>query len=232
MYFFEKGFDMLLNIAIDGPAGSGKSTVAKAVAEKLEITYLDTGAMYRMVTLNVINEDITFDKDGNISVLDEEKFSKLIDNISIVFKGQSLFLNNEDVTVTIRNSEVAKHVSKVAAIPSVRKKLVAMQQEIAKGQNIVMDGRDIGTHVLPNANYKFFLVASVEERAKRRMKDFINQKIEISMEELIEDIQNRDYQDSNRVMSPLKQADDAIRVDTTTMSIDDVIGYIIKEIQC
>ena len=214
---------MLLNIAIDGPAGSGKSTVAKAVAEKIGATYLDTGAMYRMVTLDALNQGISFDNENHIN--------QLLENISIVFKGQALFLNGVDVTEAIRSNEVANHVSKIAAIPSVRLKLVAMQREIAKGQNIVMDGRDIGTHVLPDANFKFFLVASVEERAKRRMADFIKQKIDISMKDLISDIEKRDYQDMNRKVSPLVQAEDAILIDTTLMSADRVIDFIVKEIQ-
>jgi cytidylate kinase len=214
---------MSLNIAIDGPAGSGKSTVAKAVSEALNITYLDTGAMYRMVTLNVLNENIDFE--------DEKKIQKLLDDIKIEFINQRLLLNGKDVTETIRNSEVAKHVSKIAAISEVRKKLVKMQQEIAKGQNIVMDGRDIGTHVLPDAEYKFFLVASVEERARRRMEDFNAQKIQITMKELMDDIQNRDQQDMNRVVSPLKQAEDAILIDTTHMTIKEVIDFILEEIK-
>lgn len=214
---------MLLNIAIDGPAGSGKSTVAKAVSEKIGATYLDTGAMYRMVTLDALNQGISFDNENQIN--------QLLENISIIFKGQTLLLNGVDVTEAIRSNEVANHVSKIAAIPSVRLKLVAMQREIAKGQNIVMDGRDIGTHVLPDANFKFFLVASVEERAKRRMADFIKQKIDISMKDLISDIEKRDYQDMNRLVSPLVQAEDAILIDTTLMSADMVIDFIVKEIQ-
>lgn len=214
---------MLLNIAIDGPAGSGKSTVARAVAEKLNITYLDTGAMYRMVTLNVIDAGVAFD--------DLKGIEEILSTIDIAFKGKAMFLNGQDVSQTIRNSHVAKHVSKIAALGQVRSKLVAMQQEIARGQHIVMDGRDIGTHVLPQAGHKFFLVASVEERAKRRMKDFVAQNIDMTMEELIADIEDRDHQDSTRAVSPLKQAEDAIRVDTTAMSIDEVIDFIIKEIQ-
>lgn len=214
---------MTLNIAIDGPAGSGKSTVAKAVAQALNVTYLDTGAMYRMVTLKALNEHVPFD--------DQDKIKEVLEDLQIEFKDQRLYLNGQDVTEVIRNSEVAKHVSKIAAISQVRKKLVEMQQEIARGQNIVMDGRDIGTHVLPNAEYKFFLVASVEERARRRMSDFKAQNIEISMEELIKDIEARDQQDMNRAVSPLKQAEDAILIDTTHMTIQEVIDFILKEIQ-
>ena len=214
---------MTLNIAIDGPAGSGKSTVAKAVSQALNITYLDTGAMYRMVTLKVLNDHVAFD--------DVDKIKEILEDLQIEFKNQRLLLNGQDVTEVIRNSQVAKHVSKIAAISQVRKKLVEMQQEIARGQNIVMDGRDIGTHVLPNAEYKFFLVASVEERARRRMSDFKAQNIDISMKELIKDIEDRDQQDMNRAVSPLKQAEDAILIDTTHMTIQEVINFILKEIQ-
>jgi cytidylate kinase len=214
---------MKLNIAIDGPAGSGKSTVAKAIARALNITYLDTGAMYRMVTLNVINKGLAFE--------DEPGIQALLNHMTIEINPESFYLNGQDVSTEIRSSDVAKHVSKIAAMGFVREKLVAIQREIAEGKNIIMDGRDIGTHVLPNANFKFFLVASVEERAKRRMKDFEAQNIDITMEELMEDIKSRDEQDSNRKVSPLRQAHDAILVDTTKMSIDEVIEYIIDRVK-
>ncbi|MBI9012032.1 MAG: (d)CMP kinase [Clostridiales bacterium] len=214
---------MLLSIAVDGPAGSGKSTVAKAVADALHITYLDTGAMYRMVTLNIIRE--------SIDLKDIDRIQKLLDNIVIEFRSDGLYLNGENVTEEIRNNVVANAVSGVAAIGIIRTKMVAMQQEIAKGQSIIMDGRDIGTHVLVNASHKFYLVASVEERAKRRMRDFQAQNIHMTLEELIRDIESRDEQDMNRDISPLRQAEDAILVDTTSMTIDEVIEYIIQEVR-
>lgn len=221
--FFEKGCKMLLSIAVDGPAGSGKSTVAKAVADALQITYLDTGAMYRMVTLNIIRESVDLE--------DIDCIQKLLDKIVIEFRTDGLYLNGENVTEEIRNNVVANAVSGVAAIGIVRAKMVAMQQEIAKGQSIIMDGRDIGTHVLVSASHKFYLVASVEERAKRRLKDFLDQNIDISLKELIRDIQSRDDQDMNRDISPLRQAEDAILVDTTSMTINEVIDYIIQEVR-
>lgn len=214
---------MLLSIAVDGPAGSGKSTVAKAVSERLNITYLDTGAMYRMVTLNLLRDKIDMD--------DLVLVQEVLNNIKIEFRTDGLFLNGDNVTDEIRNNIVANSVSRVAAIGIVRSKMVKMQQEIAKGQSIIMDGRDIGTHVLKDATHKFFLVASVEERAKRRLIDFKAQNIEMSLENLIKDIESRDAQDSNREISPLRQAEDAILVDTTSMGIEDVINFIIKEIQ-
>lgn len=221
--FFEKGNRMLLSIAVDGPAGSGKSSVAKKVAEVLEITYLDTGAMYRMVTLNIIRDKIDLN--------DIHRIETLLDDIKIEFRGDALYLNGDDVTEEIRNNIVANLVSRVAAIGIIRTRMVEMQRSIAKGQSIIMDGRDIGTHVLKNGTHKFFLVASVEERARRRIKDFKAQNIEMSLDEMINDIQSRDDQDSNRKISPLKQAVDAILVDTTTMTIDEVIDFIITEVE-
>lgn len=214
---------MLLSIAVDGPAGSGKSTVAKAVAKALDITYLDTGAMYRMVTLAVLR--------GKIDISNNSAVEALLNNISIEFRTEGLFLNEEDVTQEIRNEIVTKHVSDVAAIKQVRERLVTMQQEIAKGQSIIMDGRDIGTHVLKNASFKFFLVASVEERAKRRLVDYQAQGIKMSLEELKEDIERRDHIDSNREITPLRQAEDAVLIDTTCLSIDEVINAIMLEVQ-
>lgn len=218
-----EGEIMLLSIAVDGPAGSGKSTVAKKIAERLQITYLDTGAMYRMVTLNLLREEVDLD--------DADAVQSILDHIEIEFKPEGLFLNGDDVTVEIRNNVIANAVSRVAAMGNVRKKMVKMQQDIAKGQSIIMDGRDIGTHVLKEASHKFFLVASVEERAKRRLIDFKTQNINMTLEALIADIESRDAQDTNRAISPLRQAKDAILVDTTTMGIDEVIDFIIKEIQ-
>lgn len=214
---------MLLSIAVDGPAGSGKSTVAKKVAKALDITYLDTGAMYRMVTLDILNK--------NIDIHDLSEVEKVLDEIKIEFRNDGLYLNDDNVTQAIRTDVVANHVSDVAAIGMVRTKMVAMQQEIAKGQSIIMDGRDIGTHVLKDATYKFFLVASVEERANRRFKEFKSQGIDITFEELVKDIERRDHIDSSREISPLRQAEDAILVDTTTMGIEDVVDFILTEVE-
>lgn len=213
----------MLSIAIDGPAGSGKSTVAKVIAKKLGITYLDTGAMYRMVTLDFIRHGID---SQNI-----ESVKERLEAIRIEFRRDGLYLNQDNVTDEIRSDVVANHVSQVAAIGIVREKMVAMQQAIGHDQPIIMDGRDIGTHVLKDASYKFYLVASVTERAKRRLKDFELQGIDMSLDQLIKDIENRDAQDMNREISPLRQAEDAILIDTTVLSIDEVIDVIIKEIQ-
>jgi len=214
---------MLVSIAVDGPAGSGKSTVAKAVAKSLDITYLDTGAMYRMVTLAVIRNKIDLNDDVAVKTL--------MDEIKIEFRPEGLYLNDDNVTSEIRNDVVTKQVSDVASLALVRERLVDMQQAIAKGQSIIMDGRDIGTHVLKDASHKFFLVASVEERAKRRLVDYKEQGIKMTLEELMADIERRDHIDSNRAITPLRQAEDAILIDTTSMSIDEVIGAILAEVE-
>jgi cytidylate kinase len=214
---------MIISIAVDGPAGSGKSSVAKEVAKALDITYLDTGAMYRMVTLGMIR--------NKIDTTDSKAVKAFMDQIKIEFRTDGLYLNDTNVTKEIRNDVVTNAVSDVAALKLVRERLVAMQQDIAKGQSIIMDGRDIGTHVLKDASYKFFLDASVEERARRRMIEFVEQGIDITLEELMKDIQRRDFIDSNREITPLKQADDATLIDTTTMGLMDVINFILKEIK-
>lgn len=212
----------LLTIAIDGPAGSGKSSVAKKIAEILNITYLDTGAMYRMVTLNIINKKIDLN--------DIYLISEILNEIDIKFQNKLIFLNGKDVTLDIRSQEVTNKVSDVAAMKIVREKMVLLQREIAKGQSIIMDGRDIGTHVLVNANYKYYLTASVEERAKRRLLDFKTQNIEVSLDKLIADINNRDKADMDREISPLIQAKDAKLIDTSNMTFSEVVGRIIDEI--
>ncbi len=214
---------MIISIAVDGPAGSGKSSVAKEVAKALDITYLDTGAMYRMVTLGLIR--------NKIDSADSKAVKAFMDQIKIEFRTDGLYLNDANVTKEIRNDVVTNAVSDVASLKLVRERLVAMQQDIAKGQSIIMDGRDIGTHVLKDASYKFFLDASVEERARRRMIEFTEQGIDITLDELMKDIQRRDFIDSNREITPLKQADDALHIDTTTMGLKDVIHFILKEIK-
>ena len=213
---------MNICIAVDGPAGSGKSSVAKEVSKKLNITYLDSGAMYRCVTLYVINEQVDIE--------DINQVKEALKKIDIQFSGEKILLNKINVTEEIRSKEVSKLVAKVASVKVIRERLVELQKEIAKGHSIIMDGRDIGTKVLVHAEFKFFLVASVEERAKRRKKEFDEKKIIIKIEELIEDIKKRDYMDMNREISPLIQAEDAILVDTTKMSFDEVVKFIIEKI--
>ena len=216
-----------MQVAIDGPASSGKSTISKLIAKENHFVYLDTGAMYRVVTLAVLR--------NNISLDDYEAIEKLVQTIEIGFSmqdgKQSVFMNGEDVTDEIRSVEVTKNVSAVSAIKEVRTRLVHLQQEIAENHSIIMDGRDIGTVVLPQAEIKIFLVASVEERAKRRFIENQEKGIEMSYEELVEDIRRRDHIDSTRKESPLRKAEDAIEIDTTTMSIEDVVKTVTALIQ-
>ncbi|MGQ7499191.1 (d)CMP kinase [Streptococcus suis] len=212
-----------IQIAIDGPASSGKSTVAKIIAKDLGYTYLDTGAMYRSATYLALT--------NGVEVTDQDRIVDLLAQNPIRFgrddDGQQLvFVGEQDVTLPIRDNQVTNNVSAVAALPLVREELVRLQQEIAQAGGIVMDGRDIGTVVLPQAELKIFLIASVEERAMRRFKENTERGIETDLETLKEEIAARDYKDSNRTVSPLKAADDAITFDTTGVSIEGVVKFI------
>ncbi|HEL1981155.1 TPA: (d)CMP kinase [Streptococcus suis] len=212
-----------IQIAIDGPASSGKSTVAKIIAKNFGYTYLDTGAMYRSATYLALT--------NGIEVTDQNRIVALLAQYPIRFgrdeNGQQLvFVGDEDVTLPIRDNQVTNNVSAVAALPLVREELVRLQQEIAQAGGIVMDGRDIGTVVLPQAELKIFLIASVEERALRRFKENTERGIETDLESLKQEIAARDYKDSHREVSPLKTADDAITFDTTGVSIEGVVKFI------
>ncbi|MGQ7662657.1 (d)CMP kinase [Streptococcus suis] len=212
-----------IQIAIDGPASSGKSTVAKIIAKNFGYTYLDTGAMYRSATYLALT--------NGIEVTDQNRIVDLLAQYPIRFgrdeNGQQLvFVGDEDVTLPIRDNQVTNNVSAVAALPLVREELVRLQQEIAQAGGIVMDGRDIGTVVLPQAELKIFLIASVEERAMRRFKENTERGIETDLEILKEEIAARDLKDSTREVSPLKAADDAITFDTTGVSIEGVVKFI------
>lgn len=212
-----------IQIAIDGPASSGKSTVAKIIAKDLKYTYLDTGAMYRAATYLALQHQLT--------VADISEIIRLLDEYSISFgrseDGQQLvFVGDVDVSHPIRDNEVTNNVSWVSAIPEVREKLVALQQQIAKQGGIVMDGRDIGTVVLPEAELKIFLIASVEERAQRRYKENLEKGIPTDFEILKQEIADRDYKDSHRTVSPLRPAEDSIIFDTTGVGILDVVAFI------
>ena len=213
-----------IQIAIDGPASAGKSTVAKILAKKNGFIYCDTGAMYRALTLAAITKNIDLDS--------EEALMALLTDIKISFTqeedGQHVHLNDEDVTLAIRNNDVTNSVSKVSAYKSIREEMVIRQQDIASSMSIVMDGRDIGTVVLPNADLKVFLVASVTERAERRYKENQAKGIETDFESLKQEIADRDHYDSTRKNSPLVQAEDAILVDTSGLSIAEVVENIEK----
>lgn len=215
---------MAFNVAIDGPAGAGKSTIAKAVAAKKGYVYVDTGAMYRAMALYFLR--------ANISKDDEAKISASVDDIKVSIKyedgAQHVILNDEDVTGLIRTEEVGNMASATSVYGAVRTKLVALQQELAKTTDVIMDGRDIGTVVLPNADVKVFLTASVECRAKRRFEELKAKGENPDFDKIAKDIEERDYRDSHREISPLKQADDAILVDSSDMTIDEVVDAIIN----
>ena len=212
----------LIQIAIDGPAGSGKSTVAKKLSSMLGYVYLDTGAMYRSVTLKALRENVNLDN--------PEALKAVVDHLVIDFDKDRVFLDREDCTDAIRTPEVSRNVSKVAMDPYVRKVMVIQQQMIANNKSVIMDGRDIGTHVLPNADFKFFLIATSEERAQRRLKELREKGFETDLETLIEEIDKRDKLDSERSCAPLKQADDAICIDTTHLDIDGVLKVMLDVI--
>lgn len=207
-----------MNIAIDGPAGAGKSTIAKILAARLGILYLDTGAMYRAVGYKAIK--------SGVSVSDLAAVENMLKNTTVDVKVedgvQHVYLDGEDVSGVIRTPEVSRAASDISALPPVRHAMVDLQRIIAAKQDTVLDGRDVGTFVLPNAEHKFFLTASVEERAKRRYKELVARGEKCDFEKIKKDIETRDYNDSHRALAPLKKADDAVEVDTTFMTIEEV----------
>ncbi|WP_439020102.1 (d)CMP kinase [Bacillus thuringiensis] len=214
--------DKRISIAIDGPAAAGKSTVAKVVAKKLSYVYIDTGAMYRTITYAALEQ--------KVDIENEEKLMEVVKNVNIEFQqgenSQLVFLNGQDVSEVIRTPEVTNQVSIVAKHRLVREEMVRRQQELAKKGGVVMDGRDIGTHVMPDAEVKIFMLASVEERAERRHLENINKGFDSNLEQLKEEIAQRDKLDSEREVSPLKKADDALELDTTSLSIEEVVQKI------
>ena len=210
-------------IAIDGPAGSGKSTIAKLIAEDLGLVYLDTGAMYRLVTLKALNEGIL----GNL-----DKIIKMLDKLRIDIKENGFYLDDINVSEEIRKPVVSENVSDIAAIREVREKMVDLQRKFSESKNVILDGRDIGTVVFPNADVKIFLIADAKERANRRYKELVAKGENVKIEEIYENILKRDKIDSTRKESPLKKANDAIEIDTTSKNIEEVkneILYIIKQ---
>ena len=213
-----------LQIAIDGPAGAGKSTIAKMIADKLGLLYLDTGAMYRACAYYLKREE---------ALDDESRLPELLGKMELSFdeSGKIIYLNGEDVSAVIRTPEITEITSKVSSNAKVRELLVRKQQEIAGVRGVIMDGRDIGTVVLPQAQVKIFLTASLESRAQRRLLDLAQKGIKSDLATVMEDLAKRDKQDSTREHSPLKQADDAVVIDTSEMSIDDVIKNILLIIE-
>lgn len=218
------------SIAIDGPVGAGKSTIAKLVAKKLNIIYIDTGAMYRTVGLYVVRKGLdTKSADDVKSVLDEINLE-----VKLLQKGQTIFLNGENVTDLIRTPEISMAASCVSAVPEVREKMVEMQRNMAKSESVIMDGRDIGTVVLPNANIKIYLNAALDTRTERRYKELIRKGQKVTFEDVKNDIIQRDKNDMERETSPLKKAEDAIELDTTGKTleqvVDEVVNLVKKEI--
>ena len=213
-----------MNIAIDGPAGAGKSSIAKLVAKELNYVYVDTGAMFRTIALYFINH--------NLNTEDESLVSSYCDDINITIEYQKneqhIFLNGTDVSEAIRKEEVGKQASVIAKYPDVRTKLLSLQQEIAGQTDVIMDGRDIGTVVLPDAECKIYLTASSRVRAERRYKELLEKGEPCNIDEIETDIIARDEQDMNREISPLTQAEDAVYVDSSDMTIDEVVAEIIR----
>ena len=218
---------MIVNIAIDGPAGAGKSTIAKRASKELGFIYVDTGALYRTVGLNVLRQGKdTKNPDDVIPTLDGVEIS-----LRFVNGEQRVFLGEEDVSEAIRQNEVSMAASNVSAIPAVREFLFSLQRDIADKNNCIMDGRDIGTVVLPDAKIKIFLTASARARADRRYKELVEKGQDVDYDSILSDIEQRDYQDSHREIAPLKQADDAILVDTTELDLEGSIEYMLKVIK-
>lgn len=211
-----------MKIAVDGPAGAGKSTISKAAAQKLGFVYIDTGAMYRSIGLAAVRRGIdTKDHDAVISILDSVEIG-----IKHNENGQLVFLNGENVSSDIRLPEISVAASDVAVIPKVRLKLVELQRALAEKEDVIMDGRDIGTYVLPDAEVKIFLTADVEERARRRLKELIEKGVETDFEAVKADMEYRDKNDSGREFAPLKPAEDSVFLDNTHLTIDEAVNRI------
>lgn len=217
----------MINIAIDGPSGAGKSTLAKAVAQALHIHYLDTGAMYRGAAYAAIQAGVDVRNEKQV-----EAFLSTLD-IQTLYEGdeQRVLVNGENVMPHIRTPEVSRGASDISAHPCVRLKLVAMQRGVAQGYDVVLDGRDIGTFVLPDAKHKFFVTADVTERARRRYEEMRNGGIESDFQKVLEDMRERDRNDSSRSLAPLKKADDAVLIDTTSMGIDAVLQLVLAHLE-
>lgn len=216
----------MINVAIDGPAGAGKSTIAKAAAKELGFIYVDTGALYRAVAYNAVKTGAIDDEQKIINMLDSTKVElKYVNGV------QAVYLNGEDVSAFIRTPEISMGASKVSAIPQVRAFLLNLQREIASMNNVIMDGRDIATVVLPNADVKIFLFASPECRAERRYKELIEKGESVSFDDVLKDVNQRDYQDSHREIAPLKPSDDSIMADTSELTLQESIDLIVNTIK-
>ncbi len=209
------------SIAIDGPAGAGKSSVARAVAAELNAMYLDTGAMYRAFGLYMLRKGTVNDRDAIIAAVGDVDIT-----VEFIDGAQHIFLGDEDISDAIREPEVSMAASTVSAVPEVRERMVALQRKIAEGHSVIMDGRDIGTKVLPNATLKIYLTASAEERARRRCLELKQKGMPEPYEKVLREMKERDYQDIHRAASPLRPADDAVTVDTTNNSLEEIVAEI------
>ncbi|MCI9070185.1 (d)CMP kinase [Clostridium sp.] len=214
---------MKISVAIDGPAGAGKSTIAKLVGKKFDLMYINTGAMYRAVALLA--------KRNNIDTTNVEKLISMIDDMDMRFENDDLILDNINIQNEITMPEISEIVSDYASIPEVRRKLVFLQRKMSEKYNVIMDGRDIGTVVLKNSRFKFFLTASAEERARRRYNELINRGLDVNYDKLLEDIIKRDHIDSTRAVDPLRKADDAIEIDSSNYNINEVTEIICNFIE-
>lgn len=204
-------------IAIDGPSGAGKSTVARLLSRELGFEYIDTGAMYRALAYKAYINNIE---------IKEDTIDEMLKNTEVDYSDNKIFLDKNNVENLIRSEEISKYASKISALKNVRTKMVELQRNIAKGKNVILDGRDIGTKVFPDADFKFFITASVETRAERRYEQLLNGGTDANRDDVLEDIKKRDINDSTREISPLKKADDAILIDTSNMEINEVIRTI------
>ena len=217
----------MINVAIDGPAGAGKSTIAKAAAKKLGFIYVDTGALYRTIALNAVRNNALEDTDKLIEMLETTDVKLAFDENGT----QCVILNGEDVSSLIRTPEISMGASKVSSVPAVRSFLLDLQRNIAKQNNVIMDGRDIGSVVLPNADVKIFLFASPECRAERRYKELIEKGESVTYEEVLADVNQRDYQDSHREIAPMKPCEDSVMADTTSNTLEESIDLIVNIIK-
>ena len=213
----------IFQIAIDGPSGAGKSTIAKRVAKELNIDYIDTGAMYRAVGLKMLRLGIPMEEN--------EVLQAMLDETDVDFSDERVYLDGEDVSDLIRTQEISKAASDCSAFATVRAKLVELQQNMGKRKSVIMDGRDIGTVVLKDAEYKYYLTATPEERAMRRFKELQAKGSEDTYEKVHEDVNKRDYNDMHRAVTPLRQAEDAVLIDSTDMTIEEVVDFIISRIE-
>ena len=214
--------DKIFQIAIDGPSGAGKSTIAKRVAAEFAIDYIDTGAMYRAVGLKMLRLGIPMEEN--------ETLFRMLEDTDVDFSEGKVYLDGEDVSNVIRTQEVSKAASDCSAFATVRRKLVELQQAMGKRKSVIMDGRDIGTVVLKDAEFKFYLTATAEERAMRRYKELREKGSEDTYEKVLEDVNKRDYNDTHREVDPLRQAEDAVLIDSTNMSIEEVVDFVIERV--